>query len=273
MARIDCTCYRGNSCDCALHGPSTSASASVSPPPPPKPQPSPRASKKPRLAAPEASVPSSCCSKSSAELPTSQATSSPSGGSCCSSKPAPTPSTSTSALPSAPQPFRPCCQTSQSASSSTAVSPVDSLMPKSALFVPSTPGSVACFCGPACQCVGCPIHDPLRSKVKQKSASDCKCGELGELLNDLEKHASGLPTSTLPAFTPGVMGANLPLPPLSEMLSTQAGLAQEDGDEHNCGPTCDCGPGCTCAPHQHSEPAGGQPSCCTLHKFANEMAT
>lgn len=47
------------------------------------------------------------------------------------------------------------------------------------LFLPPTAGTLACFCGPTCQCVGCATHDPHSRKRPAPGACSgggCHCG-------------------------------------------------------------------------------------------------
>ncbi|GAA5865942.1 hypothetical protein JCM3774_005531 [Rhodotorula dairenensis] len=47
------------------------------------------------------------------------------------------------------------------------------------LFLPPTAGTLACFCGPTCQCVGCATHDPYSRKRPAPGACSgggCHCG-------------------------------------------------------------------------------------------------
>ncbi|GAA5986965.1 hypothetical protein JCM10908_000971 [Rhodotorula pacifica] len=47
------------------------------------------------------------------------------------------------------------------------------------LFLPPTVGTLACFCGPTCQCVGCATHDPQSRKRPAPGACSgggCRCG-------------------------------------------------------------------------------------------------
>ncbi|KAM0746503.1 hypothetical protein T439DRAFT_360198 [Meredithblackwellia eburnea MCA 4105] len=48
----------------------------------------------------------------------------------------------------------------------------------SALFLPSTLGTSACFCGDSCACVGCATHDPYSRKVPPAGLGQgaCACG-------------------------------------------------------------------------------------------------
>ncbi|GAA5883840.1 hypothetical protein JCM16303_007408 [Sporobolomyces ruberrimus] len=54
--------------------------------------------------------------------------------------------------------------------------------PINPLFLPQTHGTLSCFCGPTCQCVGCATHDPFALKAKRKRSNSsgeetigCKC--------------------------------------------------------------------------------------------------
>lgn len=49
------------------------------------------------------------------------------------------------------------------------------------LFLPSTHGTAACFCGELCACPGCPQHDPFKKKVRGGSNA-CHCGPTSEAL-------------------------------------------------------------------------------------------
>ncbi|BGP39232.1 copper-binding transcription factor [Rhodotorula kratochvilovae] len=50
---------------------------------------------------------------------------------------------------------------------------------QTALFLPPTHGTHACFCGPTCACVGCAVHDPYARKRPAPGAcagGGCRCG-------------------------------------------------------------------------------------------------
>lgn len=82
------------------------------------------------------------------------------------------PSLSANPLP-VPGPSHP----SSSATSSLASSPA--LLPTPPLFLPPTAGTLACFCGPTCACVGCATHDPHARKRPAPGAcggGGCQCG-------------------------------------------------------------------------------------------------
>lgn len=54
------------------------------------------------------------------------------------------------------------------------------------LFVPSTHGTAACFCGELCACPGCPQHDPFKKKLRGGGSgggqNSCHCGPTSEAL-------------------------------------------------------------------------------------------
>ncbi|GAA5937496.1 copper fist DNA-binding domain-containing protein [Sporobolomyces koalae] len=135
-----CNCRSGGSCNCCQAV--SRAKPKGSPPSP--------VFVTPDLPDPRPPAGGGCCSSNSASVTTSMQLPKPS--SCCSTRSArvdsfPANDILVASLPT-PPPY--------------------TAAPLNPLFLPQTHGTLSCFCGPTCQCVGCATHDPFALKAKRK---------------------------------------------------------------------------------------------------------
>ncbi|GAA6010013.1 hypothetical protein JCM11491_005829 [Sporobolomyces phaffii] len=166
-----CSCRSGGSCNCCQ----TVSKAKTKPFPDGPPSPLFVSSDLPTPPTPAPQASGGCCSmKRAPPTPLPLASHQPrasTSSSCCSSRTAPSPPYASSShdIQVSPLPTPP---------------PYTALSSSNPLFLPQTHGTLSCFCGPTCQCVGCATHDPFALKAKRKRSDSmefdaepigCKC--------------------------------------------------------------------------------------------------
>ncbi|GAA5953497.1 hypothetical protein JCM3765_005053 [Sporobolomyces pararoseus] len=213
-----CSCRSGGKCNCCQ----VVSKAKTKPFPPSPPSPLFVSSDLPiPLPSNSTKIIGGCYSSKRAQQPSPQQPQpSTSTSSCCSSRrtSAPSPSYSpslsdiqVSPLPPTPPPYTPHSS--------------------NPLFLPQTHGTLSCFCGPTCQCVGCATHDPFALKAKRKRSNSmeteevevmgCKCEtRLGESESESRRKGkkkkeccrTSSATSTPPLSDPNIEWPELNLP-------------------------------------------------------------